>query len=138
MEQNDISTPSVPPGLLTPTATTADSMEIDSYTQQLSQDSLVGNVRRLNLAPSKDEMLIQFIEDEIVQHFPWVSAYQAHQTQSGLQGIRYPQQWRDLKAIFQKLGYDTETADAWRVLSMAMLNSPEPSLIQINTRKETV
>ena len=72
MEQDDISTPTVPPGLPTPTATTAESMEIDSYTQQLSQDSLVGNVRRLNLAPSKDEMLIQFIEDEIVQHFPWV------------------------------------------------------------------
>eukprot|EP00959_Pyramimonas_sp_CCMP1952_P133196 2784679-Pyramimonas_sp.AAC.1 len=53
----------------------------------------------------RDELMVDFVEDEVMVHFPWVAAANAGQAATGSPAVVYPTCWADLQGILQKLGY---------------------------------
>ena len=86
----------------------------------------------------RDELMVAFVEKEILQHFPLVAASNRVGGVDVGAAICYPRNWADLKVIFGKLGYNVEAQDAWQVLGMALLDGPDPSTLVITNRQRTV
>ena len=88
----------------------------------------------------KEESLMNFVEQEILQYFPLVNAQissGALGTDIGV-GITYPKTWKDLQGILVKMGYGRHSDEPWQLLGMARLDGPDPTLVDISHRARTV
>ncbi|CAK0903838.1 unnamed protein product, partial [Prorocentrum cordatum] len=85
----------------------------------------------------RDELMVDFVEEEVMVHLPWVAAANAGQAATGSPAVFYPTCWADLQGILQKLGYGVTAEEAWHLLGLAMLDGPDPSELMIANRRRT-
>ena len=83
----------------------------------------------------KDDILIAFTEEEILQHFSLVAA---HATRASCTGTKHPYNWNELQTIFAKLGCGVDIEEAWQALGLAMLDGPAPTAVLIACRHRIV
>ena len=88
--------------------------------------------------PLPQQLLQDFVADEILQHFELVRAMVNSVNGDLGAGIAYPSDWAQLKVILAKLAFDVDTADPWRRLGLAMYEGPTPDELLIARRQHIV
>ena len=83
------------------------------------------------------KLLREFIEGEILQHIDLVQAAVASNGSLDNFTVEYPDSWQALKALYDKLAYDTTTTDPWKRLGFAMLAGGDPSPTSIAARERS-
>ena len=105
------------PAALPPGAPAADSADSDLDDDFLSTPP-AEPASALELAIS-GPLFHEWLEQEILRHFPLVQA--AARTRADVDGItvEYSKDWRTLKSILHKLGYEPAATDPWQQLGFA-------------------
>jgi len=111
----------------------------DRDTTGLSQDmaQLQTNGTATGHVAISVQVLTDFIEQEILQHFDLVQAVQATRREPDALAIVYPRTWKDLSRILKKMAYDPWTQDVWKKLGFAMFEGDTPTKSRILARART-
>jgi len=98
--------------------------------QSVGQLAMVADVPTSSSVNLSAALLQQFVEGEMMQHFPLVRAA-GHGPGADIQ---YPTGWNGLQDILHKLAFSANDTDIWRCLGMAMFEGPEPTESKIRSR----
>ncbi|CAK0847085.1 unnamed protein product, partial [Prorocentrum cordatum] len=85
-----------------------------------------------------DGLFCDWLEDDILSHFPIVQAAEASQPSAAEASFQLPSDWAGNDSIFIKLGYHLDSEDHWRAIGYAMYEGPDPSVQLITSRLRTV
>ena len=79
-------------------------------------------------------LLVEFIENEVSQHLTLVQAATIEGQPAATVPARYPTRWADLRRILQKLAYNVEASDPWKILGFSAYDGPEPTEASLLSR----